>query len=80
MRCLEALKDIGFQIGAGFMVGSPGQTYDTMASDFEYLKAESSYDRIDHLYTMEDTLFSNEADGTLELTLIAFSILRIMFP
>ena len=26
MRCLQDLKEIGYQVGCGFMVGSPGQT------------------------------------------------------
>ena len=81
MRCLDTLKDIGFQIGAGFMVGSPGQTYDTMASDFEYLKKLNPHMiGIGPFIHHKDTPFRNEADGTLELTLYCLSILRIMFP
>lgn len=81
MRCLETLKDVGFQIGAGFMVGSPGQTYDTMASDFEYLKKLNPHMiGIGPFIHHKDTPFRDEADGTLELTLFCLSILRIMFP
>ena len=31
MRCLQDLKDIGFQVGCGFMVGSPGQSNQSLA-------------------------------------------------
>lgn len=81
MRCLETLRDVGFQIGAGFMVGSPGQTYDTMASDFEYLKKLNPHMiGIGPFIHHKDTPFRDEEDGTLELTLFCLSILRIMFP
>ena len=38
LNCLRTLKDIGYQVGAGFMVGSPGQTADTLAEDFCFLQ------------------------------------------
>ena len=38
MECLRDLKDIGFQTGAGFMVGSPGQTMDCILDDLEFLR------------------------------------------
>ncbi len=36
--CLYDLKLLGYQVGAGFMVGSPGQTADCMAEDLVFLK------------------------------------------
>ena len=44
-ECLYNLKEIGFQVGAGFMVGSPYQTTDTLADDLIFLK-ELQPDRI----------------------------------
>jgi biotin synthase len=38
MNCLRILKDIGYQVGAGFMVGLPGQTYQHLAEDLLFLK------------------------------------------
>lgn len=81
MRCLDTLKDIGFQIGAGFMVGSPGQTNETIARDFEYLKELNPHMiGIGPFIHHKDTPFKDEPDGKLELTLFCLSVLRIMFP
>lgn len=81
MKCLNTLKDIGYQIGAGFMVGSPGQTYDTVASDFEYLHSLNPHMiGIGPFIHHDDTPFRDEPDGTVEMTLYCLSILRIMFP
>lgn len=80
-RCLSDLKDIGFQIGAGFMVDSPGQSYDTLASDFAYLKELNPHMiGIGPFVHHNDTPFREMPDGTLELTLYCLSILRVMFP
>jgi biotin synthase len=80
-QCLLDLKDIGFQIGAGFMVGSPYQTLDDLASDFEYLKElEPHMIGIGPFIHHKDTPFRDMPDGTLEMTLYCLSILRLMFP
>ncbi|MBO7246472.1 MAG: [FeFe] hydrogenase H-cluster radical SAM maturase HydE, partial [Clostridia bacterium] len=38
MRCLEDLRDIGYQVGAGFMVGIPYQTVDHIAKDLCFIQ------------------------------------------
>ena len=80
-RCLTDLKDIGFQVGAGFMVGSPGQTEEHLAADFQYLwELEPHMIGIGPFIHHKDTPVREEPDGTLELTLYCLSILRLMFP
>lgn len=80
-QCLRDLKSIGFQVGAGFMVGAPGQTYDNIASDFEYLKElEPHMIGIGPFLHHKDTPFRDEPDGSFELTIYCLSILRLMFP
>ena len=37
-QCLQWLKEAGYQTGAGFMTGSPGQTTDTLLADLRYLE------------------------------------------
>ena len=37
-NCLKILKKIGYQTGCGFMVGSPGQTVDTLFEDLMFIK------------------------------------------
>lgn len=80
-RCLRDLKEIGFQIGAGFMVGSPYQTYDYLAEDFEYLKElQPHMIGIGPFIHHSDTPFRDMPDGSYEETLYCLSMLRLMFP
>ena len=37
-RCLYDLKRLGYQVGAGFMVGAPGQTMEHLAKDLKFLE------------------------------------------
>lgn len=80
-RCLADLKRIGYQVGAGFMVGSPYQTLDNIAEDLLYLKELSSeMIGIGPFIPHHQTPFADEPQGTLEQTLLLISILRLMFP
>lgn len=80
-RCLFDLKELGFQVGSGFMVGSPYQTTDTLISDLRFLQ-ELMPDMIGigPFLSHRDTPFFDKENGTLELTLRMLSILRLMFP
>ena len=81
MRCLLDLRDIGFQIGAGFMVGSPGQTDECYADDLAYLlELQPHMIGIGPFIPHHETPFRDEAAGTLEDTLYFLAVLRIMFP
>lgn len=80
-RCLWDLKDIGYQVGCGFMVGSPGQTAAHLAKDLLFIRElEPHMVGIGPFIPQKDTPFGNEAAGTLELTLYLLSIIRIMLP
>ena len=81
MRCLFDLKDIGYQVGSGFMVGSPYQTTENLVSDLRFLqRLEPDMIGIGPFITHKETPFAAFASGTLELTLRLVSILRLMFP
>lgn len=80
-RCLYDLKNIGYQVGAGFMVGSPYQTLNDIVADLLFLKDLSpAMIGIGPFIPHQDTPFKNMPAGTLEDTLILISILRLMFP
>ncbi len=70
-QCLYNLKKIGFQTGAGFMVGSPYQTVENIADDLLFLKK---------LDPEMITIFANEKAGDLDLTLFLLSVIRLMLP
>ncbi len=80
-QCLFHLKEIGFQVGAGFMVGSPGQTAEELIADLRFLQElKPDMIGIGPFIPHHQTPFAHEKQGTLQLTLRMLSILRLMFP
>ena len=80
-RCLWDLKDIGFQVGCGFMVGSPGQTLEAIFRDLQFIRELSPHMvGIGPFIPHADTPFAGEAAGTLEDTLRLLSIVRLLLP
>lgn len=80
-ECLYNLKEIGYQVGAGFMVGSPYQTTENIIKDLYFLEElKPDMIGIGPFIHHNDTPFSEFPDGTLEMTLRLISILRLMFP
>lgn len=79
--CLYHLKELGYQVGAGFMVGSPGQTEQDIAEDLLFLKElEPQMVGIGPFIPHHDTPFAGEKAGSVELTLFLLSVIRIMLP
>ncbi len=80
-RCLFDLKDIGYQVGAGFMVGSPYQTIKNLVNDLLFLRELNPHMiGIGPYISQQDTPFADMENGTLEQTLFLLGILRLMFP
>lgn len=80
-KCLYSLKALGYQVGAGFMVGSPGQTFAELAQDLVFLgELEPQMIGIGPFIPHHATPYAAEAAGSVELTLFLLSVLRIMFP
>ena len=80
-QCLRDLKDIGYQIGCGFMVGSPYQTAEHLAEDMLFMKELNPHMiGIGPFIPHHDTPFAGEAAGTLELTLYMLGLIRLMIP
>ncbi|MBR6748744.1 MAG: [Clostridia bacterium] len=81
MRCLEDLKSLGYQVGCGFMVGSPGQTNASIAKDLQLISDfEPAMCGIGPFIPHKDTPFAQETAGTLELTCYLLSIVRLIRP
>ena len=80
-RCLWDLKEIGYQVGSGFMVGSPYQTADDLVADLRFLqKIMPDMIGIGPFIAHHATPFAQMENGSVELTLRLLSILRLMFP
>ena len=81
MQCLRNLKELGFQTGAGFMVGSPGQTEEDLADELIFLKElKPEMVGIGPFIPHQDTPFGNKPSGSAELTLFLLSIIRLTLP
>ena len=80
-RCLYALKEAGFHIGAGFMVGSPGQTVETLAEDMLFLKElQPQMVGIGPFMPHAETPFAHEPAGSAVQTLLMVALTRLLLP
>ena len=80
-QCLYDLKKLGYQVGCGFMVGSPGQTQNHLVDDLMFIKdLRPHMVGIGPFIPHSDTPLGGEKQGGLRLTLNLLSILRLMQP
>ena len=81
LECLSALKEIGFQTGAGFMVGSPFQTVHHLAKDMVFLsELRPHMVGIGPFLPHHRTPFADQPAGSVDLTLFILSLVRLMLP
>lgn len=81
MKCLEELKEIGYQVGCGCMVGSPFQTAEYLGEDLVYMKKlQPHMVGIGPFISQKDTPFKNFANGTLTQTLVMLGMIRLILP
>lgn len=80
-RCLADLKELGFQTGCGFMVGSPHQTTRHLAEELLYIKElQPHMVGIGPFIPHHDTPYAEEKSGTLEMTLLMLGLIRLTLP
>lgn len=80
-QCLRDLKKIGYQVGAGFMVGSPYQTIENIAEDLIFINdLQPQMVGIGPFIPHHATPFSDFPQGSLDMTLFLIGILRLMIP
>ena len=81
MQCLQDLKDIGFQVGCGMMVGSPFQTAEHLAEDMMFIaEFKPQMIGVGPFIPHHDTPFGEYESGSVALTLLLLSLCRIMLP
>ena len=81
MACLRDLKDLGYQVGAGMMIGSPGQSAEQLVKDLRFLKTFHPHMvGIGPFISHPDTPFSWEPDGSAALTLRVLAMVRLLLP
>lgn len=80
-ECLWDLKDLGYQVGTGFMVGSPFQTTEHLVEDLLFIhELQPQMVGIGPYVTHKDTPFAGQPSGSVFLTLYLLAILRLMLP
>lgn len=81
LACLNELKALGYQVGSGFMVGSPYQSTENLVEDFMFLqKLQPAMIGIGPYVRHHATPFRDFENGSVELTAMCIAILRLLFP
>ena len=81
MQCLRDLRDLGYQVGTGFMVGSPYQTLETLKKDLAFIADfRPEMVGIGPFIPATGTPFEQHSAGSIELTLRLIAILRLLLP
>ena len=81
IRCLEDLNKLGYQVGCGFMVGSPYQTDEDLANELLFLKKMNpQMVGIGPFISHKSTPFKDEKSGTAELTIFLLGLIRLSLP
>ena len=81
MQCLKDLKEIGYQVGCGMMLGSPGQTIKHLVKDLRFLQSFKPHMvGIGPFIPHHDTEYKDCSAGTVEMTLKLLSIIRLLLP
>ena len=81
MQCLRDLKDLGYQVGCGFMVGSPGQGTEQLVRDLLFLQDfQPHMVGVGPFIPQKDTPFGRCPGGSVDQTLYLLSIIRLLLP
>lgn len=81
MRCLYDLKEIGFQVGCGMMVGSPFQTVENLAEDMLFLgEFQPHMVGMGPFIPHRDTPFKDKQNGSVKKTIFLLALTRLLLP
>ena len=80
-RCLFDLRGIGYQVGSGFMIGSPYQTHECIVADIRFLqRLQPDMIGVGPYITHRETPFAEMPSGDLHFSLKIIAMLRLLFP
>lgn len=81
LKAIYDLKELGYQVGTGFMVGAPFTDIETYIKDIKLIREiDPAMIGIGPFIPSKGTRFENYAHGTVELTRKLLAILRIEHP
>ena len=80
-ECLQMLKELGYELGSGSMVGLPGQSVESIADDLLFMQElEVDMAGIGPFIPHQQTPLKDADGGTLDLALRTMALMRIMLP
>jgi len=80
-ECLLALKELGYELGSGIMVGLPSQSIESIAEDLLFLKnLDVDMAGIGPFIPHPETPLSTEKGGSLNLALRTMAVMRLLLP
>lgn len=81
VRCLRDLKELGYEVGTGCLVGLPGQKLESLADDILFFKSlDADMIGLGPFIPNADTPLAHEIGGTFELSLKVMAITRLLLP
>ncbi|MCR5221016.1 MAG: [FeFe] hydrogenase H-cluster radical SAM maturase HydE [bacterium] len=81
MQCLRDLREIGYQVGCGMMIGSPGQTLEHLIEDLRFLQElKPDMVGIGPFIPHHETMYAAYESGTVEMTCRLLSVIRLILP
>ena len=81
MNCLKDLKDIGYQVGCGIMINSPGQTNESLVQDLEFIESFKPHMvGIGPFLSHDETPFAGTDSGTINQTTVMVALVRLILP
>lgn len=81
MQCLRDLREIGYQVGCGMMIGSPGQKIQYLIEDLRFIQEfKPEMVGIGPFIPHRDTEYADLQPGTAEMTLRLISVIRLLLP
>ncbi|MBQ3862661.1 MAG: [Schwartzia sp.] len=80
-RCLHDLKELGYEVGTGCLIGLPGQTVEALAEDILFFqKIDADMVGIGPLIPNPDTPLGDEPTGDMGITRRMVSLIRLLLP
>ncbi len=81
MNCLSDLKDIGYQVGCGIMINSPGQSDESLVQDLEFIESFKPHMvGIGPFLSHDETPFAGTDSGTIDQTTVMVALVRLILP
>lgn len=81
VRCLRDLKDLGYEVGTGCLVGLPDQTLESLADDLLFFQSiDADMIGVGPFIPNGDTPLKDAPGGGFELTIRFVALVRLLLP